>query len=116
MRTINIPLWTWLETHGKRRLPSVPASSDHRWLWGWMRLALGLTQMCFAVVAAYLLAADGPHWRAVVAASVATVAAVASRYLFAGRPDPRLEASLNGETSTRWNGAEGEARSKHQGT
>jgi hypothetical protein len=50
--------------------------------------------MSFAVVAVYLLIAGGFHWRAVVASSIATVATAASRYLFAGRPDPRLEEAL----------------------
>jgi len=75
----------------------VPASSDHYWLWVWMRLLLGLTQMVFAVTAVYLMAFDGFHWRAGVALSVAAVAAAVSRLLYAGRADPRLEASLGDE-------------------
>jgi hypothetical protein len=71
-----------------------------------------LTQMAFAIVAAYLLAEGGFHWRAAIAASVAAVATVASRYLFDGRPDPRLEASLSGDTSTGPDGAARKPRSK----
>lgn len=75
----------------------VPASRDHNLLWVWMRLLLGLTQMVFAVTAVYLMASDGFHWRAGVALSVAAVAAAVSRLLYAGLPDPRLEASLDSE-------------------
>lgn len=96
--------WTWLKTNGMRRLPSVPASTDHRLLWGWVRLALGLTQMAFSATTAYLLIAEGFHWRAVVAALVATTATGASRYFFGGRPDPRLEASLSGKGSAKFRG------------
>lgn len=103
-------LWTSIQTGGMREIPSVPTSGDHRLLWGWLRLILGLTQMAFTVVAAYLLIV-GFYERAVVAASLATGATVTSRYLFAGRPDPRLEASLGDKTSiepkgggARWGG------------
>ncbi len=75
----------------------VPASSDHYLLWVGIRLVLGLTQMAFAVAAVYLLAFDGFHWRAGVVLSVAAVAAALSRLLYAGRPDPCLEASLDSE-------------------
>jgi hypothetical protein len=56
-----------------------------------MRLVLGLTQMAFAAIAVFLLTSDGFHWRAAVAGSIAGAAAGASRYLYAGRPDPRFE-------------------------
>ena len=62
-----------------------------------MRLVLGLTQMAFALTAVYLVASGGFHWRAVVAGSIAAVAAGASRYLYAGQPDPRLEGVLRGQ-------------------
>jgi len=62
-----------------------------------MRLLLGLTQMVFSVTALCLMAFDGFHWRAGVALFVAAVAAAVSRSLYAGRPDPRLEASLDSE-------------------
>jgi hypothetical protein len=89
-----MPIWTWIETRGVRHFPKVAASSDHRLLWGWLRLVLGLTQMAFTV-AALLLIGAGIYGRGIVAASLATAATIASRHLFAGRPDPRLEASLD---------------------
>ena len=104
MKTTNIPLWIWLRKRAAGQTRSVPVSSDHRWLWGWMRLLIGLTQMGFALAAAYLLIESGLNWRSAIAASMCTVATVASRYLFAGRPDPRLEASLMGEPSRRHRG------------
>jgi hypothetical protein len=80
-------------------------------VWGWIRLVLGLTQMAFAVTTAYLLAFYGFHWRTAVAGAVAGVAAGASRFLYAGRPDPRLEARLNAEHATAPHGAEAKVRS-----
>ena len=56
--------------------------------------------MGFAVTAVYLLISNGFHWRAAVAGSVAGVAAGVSRYLYAGQPDPRLEAGQDIENST----------------
>jgi hypothetical protein len=90
---------TELETYRAKRTLGVPDLRDHRLLWGWIRLVLGLTQMAFAVSAVYLLARDGFHWRMAVSACVAGVAAIASRLLYAGRPDPRLEASLKAENT-----------------
>lgn len=93
MRTRKVPPSTWLQNQPRQRIPNVPVSSEHRFVWGWMRLVLGLTQMAFAATAIFLVASSGFRWRAVVAISVAGVAAVASLYLFAGRPDPRFEVS-----------------------
>jgi hypothetical protein len=42
---------------------------------------------------------------------MAGVAAGASRFLYAGRPDPRLEARLNAEHATAPHGAEAKVRS-----
>ena len=95
-----------------RRFRSVPVSSDHRWLWGWMRLVIGLTQIGFALAAAYLLVEGGLNWRSGIAASMSTVATVASRYLFAGRPDPRLEASLKEQSLTERMDGEAAPRSR----
>jgi hypothetical protein len=89
--------WIWLQTDGIRRLQSVPVSRNHRLLWGWARLLLGLTQMSFAITAAYLFAFRGLQWRVGVAALIATVAAVVSRVFYGGRADPRLAASLDKE-------------------
>jgi hypothetical protein len=80
-------------------------------VWGWIRLLLGLTQMAFAVTTAYLLAFYGFHWRTAVAGAVAGVAAGASRFLYAGRPDPRLEAHLNAEHIAASNEAAAKVRS-----
>jgi hypothetical protein len=68
-----------------------------------MRLVLGLTQMAFSVTAVVLVIFSGFTWRALVAIAFAGAAAGASRYLYAGRPDPRLEEALkhnNGDTRT----------------
>ncbi len=80
-----------------RRFPSVPVSGEHRVVWGWLRLVLGLTQMAFAVTAAGLLISGGVHWPALVAISLTGIAAGASRYLYRGQTDPRLAASLDTE-------------------
>ena len=98
----------WLQSHGRRRIQSAPISDDHRLLWGWVRLVLGLTQMSFSVTAAYLLAVRGLQWRVGVAALVATVAAIVSRFLYAGRPDPRLTASLDKQGVFESNAAQAE--------
>jgi hypothetical protein len=76
-----------------RRFPSVPVSSEHRAVWGWLRLVLGLTQMAFAVTAAGLLISSGVHWPALVALSLTGIATGASRYLYRGQTDPRLAAA-----------------------
>jgi hypothetical protein len=91
--------WIWLQTDGIRRFQSVPASRNHRLLWGWARLLLGLIQMSFSITAAYLFAFRGVQWRVGVAALLATAAAVVSRVLYAGGPDPRLAASLDKENT-----------------
>ena len=88
-------LWTWLQASKIGRLRSLPASNEHRLLWGWIRLVLGLSQMGFALATVYALAFDGLHWRAGVAALIAAIAAATSRFLYAGRPDPRIEAAVN---------------------
>lgn len=73
---------------------------------------IGLTQMVFAFAAAYLLVEGGFNWRSGIAASLSAISAIASRYLFAGRPDPRLESGLKQETSTELNGREAKARGR----
>lgn len=103
MKAVNIQPWRWVQGHAMKGFPGVPVSSDHRLLWGWIRLVLGLTQMAFTATAC-LLIFHGFYGRAVVAIALATAATVISRYLFAGRPDPRLEDSLNGGTSIEQNG------------
>ena len=95
-----------------RRFRSVPVSSVHRWLWGWMRLVIGLTQIGFALAATYLFVDGGLNWRSGIAVSMSTVATVASRYLFAGRPDPRLEASLKDQSLTEADGRKAAPRSR----
>jgi hypothetical protein len=104
MRAIHTPRWTWFQKQATRPFPSVAASSEHRLVWGWMRLVLGLTQMAFSVTAVVLVIFSGFTWRALVAISLAGAAAGASRYLYAGRPDPRLEGAVkrdsNGDART----------------
>ena len=96
---MTIKPWIWLQTDGIRRLHSVPVSGNHRLLWGWARLVLGLTQMSFSLTAAYLWVWRGFQWRVGVAVLIASVAAVVSRVLYAGRPDPRLAAKLDQEST-----------------
>lgn len=50
--------------------------------------------MSFSLTAVYVFVYHGFDWRVGVAGLVATVAAVISRLLYAGRPDPRLEEAL----------------------
>lgn len=75
-------------------VPERSEADEHRFSWGWMRLALGLTQMSFSLTAGCVLVFRGLGWRVYTAAAVATLAAAASRLLYAGRPDPVLEPSV----------------------
>jgi hypothetical protein len=86
---------------GQRNAPVRGRSEadDHRFSWGWVRLVLGLTQMSFSLTAACVLAFCGLGWRVYAAAAVATLAAVVSRVLYAGRPDPGLETSVRSESA-----------------
>lgn len=83
-----------------RRFQSVPASSEHRLFWGWIRFVLGLVQISFALHAVFIWAREGLVWRVAVAAMVASVAAIVSRLLYRGRPDPRIEVSLQDDEVT----------------
>jgi hypothetical protein len=98
MKIKSTPVWSHLQKEPPRRFSGVAVSGEHRLAWGWMRLVLGLMQMAFAVTAAYLIISGGFHWRALVAGSVAGVAAGASRYFFAGQPDLRLDGDLRRES------------------
>lgn len=93
-----MPLWTWIETRGTRKRLKASVSRDHRLLWGWTRLVLGLVQMAFTVTACVLLY-SGFYERGLIACLVATGATVASRRLFAGQPDRHLEPSMGGRPS-----------------
>ena len=82
-----------------RGLSGNAVSSEHRLLWGWIRLVLGLTQMAFAAAAVYLVASIGFHWRALVAVAVAGLTTGASRYLYAGKRDAELTGNSTDDLS-----------------
>jgi hypothetical protein len=90
-------IWKWSLVHAIRRLSSVPVSREHRLLWGWIRLMLGFTQTMFAVAAVSLWALESFTWHVGLAALISSLAAAISRVQYAGRIDPRLEASLGSE-------------------
>ncbi len=63
----------------------------HTLIWGWCRLLLATVQLTCAPLAAYTVFAaglDNPVSLTLFAA--ATLAAIVSRLLYRGRPDPRL--------------------------
>jgi hypothetical protein len=59
-----------------------------KWVWGWLRLALGLLQMAFAVAGVGALLALGMHWLTYLSVGIATGATVASRLLYRGGISP----------------------------
>lgn len=64
------------------------ARVSHAVLWGPVRLALGATQMIFALTAIALLLLHGMTAGALGCAAVSTAATVASRLLYHGRSGP----------------------------
>lgn len=67
------------------------ASTRHKVVWGGLRFFLGLAQMWLAIAGVTLLVMVGLQTVTVVVVIAATVAAVISRLLYRGRPDPNLE-------------------------
>jgi hypothetical protein len=63
----------------------------HAFIWGWLRMALGIGQMSVALVSVITLIAVGfqPITYALVA--LATALTLLSRILYKGRKDPRLK-------------------------
>lgn len=62
----------------------------HAFIWGWLRMALGIGQMSFAAVSIITLIAVGLRPLTYALAAVATCLAVISRILYRGRKDPEL--------------------------
>lgn len=60
----------------------------NKWVWGWLRLALGLVQMTFATAGVGALLALGMHWLTYLSVAIATAATVVSRLLYAGKVAP----------------------------
>ena len=64
-------------------------------VWGWMRLAIGLAQMGFALAAAVMLILNGPCPAMWICFAFASAATILSRCLY-GRPKDPAEAGEGG--------------------
>lgn len=70
-------------------------ASGHKLVWGWLRLLLGLAQMCLAAAGFILLITVGVQPVTLLFLAGATAATIASRLLYRGRRGPKLKRGEN---------------------
>jgi len=70
-------------------------ASGHKLVWGWLRLLLGLAQMCLAAAGFILLITVGVQPVTLLFLAGATAATIASRLLYRGRRGPTLKRGEN---------------------
>ena len=65
--------------------------TQHRLIWGWLRVFLAFVQVSLAAGGLALLLTLGLHWITFAVVIVATAATAVSRLLYHGRTDPHLQ-------------------------
>ena len=65
-------------------------ATQHKLVWGWLRLFLGWAQMSLVAISIGLLLTLGLHLATYVFVSAATAATIISRLLYHGKIDPEL--------------------------
>jgi hypothetical protein len=73
----------------------VDVASGHKLVWGWLRLLLGLAQMCLATIGLILLITLGVHPLTLLFVAAATIATISSLLLYRKRPDHKLNGDEN---------------------
>ena len=66
-------------------------ATKHKLKWGWLRLFLALVQISLVPMAVGSLLTLGLHPLTWLFVLTATAAAIASRFLYRGQPDPQLK-------------------------
>jgi hypothetical protein len=75
-----------------RELKNVrPLFTRHILVWGWLRMLLAVAQLTLVPLALVALVVSGLHALFFALFGAATVATLASRAIFRGRKDPRLD-------------------------
>lgn len=65
-------------------------TTRHTFVWGWLRMALGIGQMSFVTVSVIALLVVGFQRSTYILLAIATGLTVTSRILYRGEKDPKL--------------------------
>lgn len=76
-------------------------ATRHTFVWGWLRMALGVGQMSFVMVSIIALVFGGLQRSTYILAAIATGLTLTSRVLYRGEKDPKLSLRTHNRNRSR---------------